>query len=121
MKTEPTEAYIIAKRLFDYEDEPILESDICEIADIAFHEGQSSPKIKQLDQLGWLEQSNGLIYTPHVFGITYCIYEEKGMWWIHCQFYNNYENISTDFASTLDEAKALAQADFEKRVMECLL
>lgn len=119
MKTEPTEAYEHLRSWWFEE----LEDDYCttdsanEAIKIAFKEGQSSPKIKQPE---WIEQQNGLLFVPHYLGITYCIVKNKSLYWVYCQFYNNYENTSVEIARTLDEAKLMVQADFEKRIKECL-
>jgi len=125
MKTEPTEADKLRNSIqyhlgvMDAGSGQFQEISckIDELFELSYKEGQSNPKIKKLE---WLKQTNGLIFTPQVFGITYCIYEDKEQWWIECQFYNDYECISIDCRDTLEEAKAAAQADFEKRVKECL-
>ncbi|MGI6124403.1 MAG: hypothetical protein ACOYIG_09485 [Acetivibrionales bacterium] len=81
----------------------------------AFKEGQSSPKIKQLE---WVEvNSLGEIgieaKTP--FG-NYEVYEKSDhdgyiLWWFDPKPY---------VFDTEIEAKMYAQADFEKRIKECL-
>ena len=71
---------------------------------------QSSPKIKQLE---WVE-GYGYIKakTPFFEYMVVIIGEKAGL----C-FYGNDEFL---IFKTVDEAKAAAQADFDRRVMECL-
>ena len=121
MKTDPTEALKEIKHCtwtaedFDINDglesyEVIDEDDAINIANIAFKEGQSSPNIKQLE---WIE-GYGYIKakTPFFKYMVVIIGEKAGL----C-FYGNDEFL---IFKTIDEAKAAAQADFEKRVMGCL-
>ena len=87
----------------------------------AYHEGQSSPKIKQLewDFYGTYYTTSRMEYrieTPFFHcmitqGGDFNIYEDECLLWI--------DGVSYNFR-TLDEAKAAAQAEFEKRVIECL-
>lgn len=82
---------------------------------------QSSPKIKQLewDFYGTYYTTSRMEYrieTPFIDckitqGNDFNVYEGGCLLWI--------DGVSYNFR-TLDEAKAVAQADFEKRVMECL-
>ena len=75
---------------------------------------QSSPKIKQLE---W--NFYGTYYSAETPAADYMITQENDfninenecVLWID-EFQSNFE--------TLEDAKAAAQADFEKRVMECL-
>jgi hypothetical protein len=82
----------------------------------AFKEGQSNPKIKQL---GW-----------NFYGLNYDVETAFGRYIIlqgdeqYLEDYNtctliHSSGVIADFNS-IDEAKAAAQADFEKRVKECL-
>ena len=125
MKTEPTEALKEIKHCtwtaedFNISDgfesyEVIDEDDAINIANIAFREGQSSPKIKQLE---W--KFYGTYYSAETPVIDYIITHENGFIVNEgeCALWVNGFPISH---STLDEAKSAAQADFEKRVMECL-
>ena len=75
---------------------------------------QSSPKIKQLE---W--DFYGTYYSAETPVIDYIITHENGFIVNEgeCALWVNGFPISY---GTLDEAKAAAQADFEKRVMECL-
>lgn len=131
MKTEPTEALKEIKHCTwtaeDFNTSGLLESyevvdedDAVNIANIAFKEGQSSPKIKQLE---WEELSREVIeadyeYPPEsVFkAATPFMY-----YTIHKSFTNTFEvNGDPEIYSSIKEAKAASQAAFEKRVMECL-
>lgn len=113
MKTEPTEALKLLSetKLNPIHEIPRYRADI--IARIAFSEGQSNPKIKQLE---WLDDT-----FPHrgysVF-VDYLISKKIG------SYYTVILDIGTGIRinsfKTIEEAKAAAQADFEKRVMECL-
>lgn len=120
MKTEPTEAYIIAKRLFDYEDEPILESDICEIADIAFQEGQSNPKIQQLEWVNRFEFSDELGIKAQTPFCTYTIIDMEDSGFAEGIYLSSIDDVDVE-VSSFDEGKKLAQEDFERRVKECLI
>lgn len=112
MKTEPTEAYEHLRSWWFEE----LEDDYCttdsanEAIEIAFQEGQSSPKIKQLE---WKEDC---LFTDIIVseGFSLQFYEIK--------IIDNtlYIGDTEQSFKTIDEAKAAAQADFEKRVKECL-
>ena len=123
MKTEPTEALKEIKHCtwtsdnFDINDglesyEVIDEDDAINIANIAFREGQSSPKIKQLE---WVLESGGWHISMTRFGVSYEIGESKN----DGNFILYDILLTTTIHDTIDEAKAAAQADFEKRVMEC--
>ena len=126
MKTEPTEALKEIKHCtwtaedFNISDgfeshEVVDEYDAINIANIAFREGQSSPKIKQLE---W--DFYGTYYSAETPVIDYMITQENDfiekegrcIMWCNRSPIGGY--------NTVDEAKAAAQADFEKRVMECL-
>lgn len=123
MKTEPTEALKEIKHCswetedFDIGDgfesyEVVDKNDAINIANIAFREGQSNPKIKQLE---WVEVWEGYedaktpfghyVVRPSIDNKTFLMIDlRKGI----------------EPYSTLSEAKAAAQADFEKRIKECL-
>ena len=122
MKTEPTEAY----RMIEYSwyalpnATAIDRKDCIEAVKIAFKEGQSNPKIKQLewDVHGPIHYVNQ--YNP--IGYTACITE----WSFGEKPYSvrlglNDSNNSTKFFNSIDEAKDFVQKDFEKRVKECLI
>lgn len=87
-----------------------------EATEIAFKEGQSNPKIKQL------EWEHGLYNTllsktligdygiaPIKDGYHMYLYNKRQYYWLK------------DYVNTIDEAKQFAQADFENRVKECLI
>ncbi len=80
----------------------------------AFKEGQSSPKINRLEWIFY-----GTYYSAETPVIDYIITHENGFIVNEgeCALWVNGFPISH---STLEEAKAAAQAHFEKRVMECL-
>lgn len=112
MKTEPTEA---RKKLSEKCDNmfgrPIIRFDFAEEAiKIAFQEGQSNPKIRQLE---WEEYRDCLVSTTPFYNVS--IKEVCGIYELataYSAFIKSY--------NSLDEAKAAAQDDFEKRVKECL-
>ncbi len=119
MKTEPTELnkkepVLAVNHMVDWTNqEKDITTDICyKWLKIAFKEGQSSPKIKQLE---WVEVWDGYedartqfghyVVRPSIDNKTFLMIDlRKGI-----QHY-----------STLNEAKSAAQADFERRVRECL-
>ncbi len=114
MKTEPTKALRLLSetKLNPIHEIPRYKADI--IARIAFSEGQSSPKIRQLEWKSYIGY-----YAADTHLVDYLITPEYGtdvnakhLLWINKSPISSYR--------TLDEAKAAAQADFEKRVKECL-
>ena len=124
MKTEPTEALKDIKHCtWTAEDfnisngfeshEVVDEGDAINIANIAFKEGQSSPKIKRLE---WIVAEGTEMRLANVPSNNYYIIDVvDGMIFltINVQYHiGRY--------ATIEEAKAAAQADFERRVMECL-
>ena len=118
MKTEPIEARChIMTRSFGngYGDEIMVREDAEEAVRIAYKEGQSSPKIKQLE---W-EFYYGTFYSAKTAFVDYIIMQENDFTEndSNCELWvNGFPSLH----STLEEAKAAAQADFEKRVLECL-
>ena len=124
MKTEPAEALKEIKHCTwtaedfnigdGYESHEVVdEDDAINIANIAFKEGQSSPKIKQLE---WVEYENRHGRKSYLSKTPFSSYDvaDGGD---HFTMFS--PNKRLRFASA-DEAKSAAQADFEKRVMECL-
>lgn len=117
MKTEPTEARChIMTRSFGngYGDEIMVREDAEEAVNMAFREGQSNPKIKQLE---WMETSSRYFAGSPVGDYTILRvhnFDEKEL----CRLYFNGRIIVNDI--DLDGAKSAAQADFEKRIKECL-
>ena len=117
MKTEPTKALRAMANSLKYNvgvihsnQQLILEESF--ISGVRY--GQSSPKIKQLE---W--NFYGTYYSAETPVIDYIITHENGFIVNEgeCALWVNGFPISH---STLEEAKAAAQADFERRVMECL-
>ena len=90
-----------------------LSNKIDELFELSYLEGQSSPKIKQLE---WVLESGGWHISMTRFGVSYEIGESKN----DGNFILYDILLTTTIHDTIDEAKAAAQADFEKRVMECL-
>jgi hypothetical protein len=91
-----------------------------EIYKVGFSEGQSSPKIKQLE---W--ERNGTIwhvnqYNPvgYTAAITKWAFGEKQY---SVRLGLNDSNNSIWFFNSIDEAKAFVQKDFERRIKECLI
>ena len=123
MKTEPTDALRLLSetKLKPVHEIPRYKAGV--IARIAFVEGQSSPKIKQLE---WdvKELSSAIVEcrskTPiGDYRITHlssvCLFD---LWGSGNSNYSPFVRFG-EF-DTYEEAKAAAQTDFEKRVMECL-
>ena len=111
MKTEPIEAY----EAIEYYEANNINIDAFrakKLCDMAFYEGQSSPNIKQLE---WAEVWEGYEDAKTPFG-HYVVRPSI----------DNKTFLMIDLRKgivpylTLSEAKAAAQADFDKRVMECL-
>ena len=90
-----------------------LSNKIDELFELSYLEGQSSPKIKQLE---WVLESGGWHISMTQFGVSYEIVESKN----DGNFILYDILLTTTIHDTIDEAKSAAQADFEKRVMECL-
>lgn len=117
MKTKPTEAL----KLIDDTESIVREIEVEAVTKLfaslacklAFKEGQSSPKIKQLE---WEEYENLRGRKSYFAKTPFSPYEVADGGDHHTMFSPNKR---LRFASA-DEAKAAAQADFEKRVMECL-
>lgn len=114
MKTEPTEAkQMLEDSWLNSRTSIALKIDAFRAVNIAFKEGQSNPKIKQLE---WEEYENLRGRKSYFAKTPFWPYEvaDGG---------DHYTMFSPDkrlrFASA-DEAKAAAQADFEKRIKECL-
>lgn len=120
MKAEPIEALKEIKRCswevdFDISDgfeshEVVDKNDAINIVNIAFREGQSSPKIKQLE---WEEYRDCLVSTTPFYNVS--IKEVCGIYELataYSAFIKSY--------NSLDKAKEVAQSDFEQRVNECL-
>ena len=113
MKTEPTEAYEAVK-YYEANNISIDAFRAKKLCDMAFYEGQSSPNIKQLE---W--DFYGTYYSAETPVIDYLITQENDFssndgvcaLWVN-GFPSQYDSI--------EEAKEAAQADFERRVMECL-
>ena len=111
MKTEPTEAKQMLEDSWLFASTTnSFKKDSFKAINIAFQEGQSSPKIKQLE---WKEDC---LFADIIVseGFSLQFYEIK--------IIDNtlYIGDTEQSFKTIDEAKAAAQADFEKRVKECL-
>lgn len=122
MKTEPT---MLSDQLINLRSDLVQEYGIsiefqnkigkahnCAL-NFEFPENQSSPKIKQLE---WVLESGGWHISMTRFGVSYEIGESKN----DGNFILYDILLTTTIHDTIDEAKAAAQADFAKRVMECL-
>ena len=122
MKTEPTGALKEIKNCtwaaedFDIGDgfesyEVVDKNDAINIANIAFIEGQSNPKIKQLE---WEDTDMWYFKAKTSLGLGYSITEIKGTYIVH------FGDAPISWEKSLESAKSAAQPDFEKRVNECL-
>ena len=111
MKTEPTEAKQLLEDSWITSRTTIaFKIDAFRAVNIAFQEGQSNPKIRQLE---WEEYRDCLVSTTPFYNVS--IKEVCGIYELataYSAFIKSY--------NSLDEAKAAAQDDFEKRVKECL-
>ena len=116
MKTEPAEAriYIASYSCENGAGDMIIDrEDADEAVNIAFKEGQSSPKIKQLEWMVGEGTETRLANIP--FNNYYIIDGVDGMIFLTINIQYHIGRYAT-----IDEAKAAAQADFAKKVMECL-
>ena len=120
MKTEPTEALELKKSIqyglgiIDAGSGILseLSSMVDDVVNIAFSEGQSSPKIKQLE---W--DFYGLYYSAQTPFGTYTFEEnEKNENLCNLRF----GNLLLRKNIPVSEAKSAAQRDFEQKVKECL-
>lgn len=113
MKTEPVNA-LKALQHYDNMDTGCVHVDV-ELRPIvitAFKEGQSNPKIKQLEWMGSVD-----LVAKTGIG-DYCIQSyNSSQYAVSFQAYYRYVSIELN---SIDEAKAAAQEDFEKRVKQCL-
>ena len=113
MKTEPTEAYEAVK-YYEANNINIDAFRAKKLCDMAFYEGQSSPKIKQLEWTDHLRHY--FVDTP--FGVYLILknhnFEENESWTLYFNAYVIDEYVDSD------KAQEVAQADFERRAMECL-
>lgn len=115
MKIEPTEARChIMTRSFGngYGDEIMVREDAEEAVNIAFREGQSSPKIKQLE---W-EESGGEYWEAITPIGTYSITFDSEF---YVALYDMDNDVDGEWES-LAKAKKACNNDFERRVMECI-
>ena len=120
MKTEPTEAkQMIENSWLSSRTTINFKNDAIEAVNIAFKEGQSNPKIKQLEwerngPIHYVNQYNPVGYTA---AITKWAFGEKQY---SVRLGLNDSNNSTKIFNSIDEAKDFVQQDFEARVKECL-
>ncbi len=112
MKTEPAEAYEAVK-YYEAENINIDAFRAKKLCDVAFYEGQLSPNIKQLEWMVSEETETMLANIP--FNNYYIIDGVEGMIFLTINIQQHIGRYAT-----IEEAKAAAKADFEKRVMECL-
>ena len=118
MKTEPTEASSIKRANFVDKYLPVGDEQRY-YQRLEMHEelidliNSHSPKIKQLE---WVLESGGWHISMTQFGVSYEIVESKN----DGNFILYDILLTTTIHDTIDEAKFAAQADFEKRVRECL-
>ena len=119
MKTEPTEALRAMANDLKY-NTGVVQSNIKLVIEESFISGvkygQSSPKIKQLK---W-ENSDSCAEALTKMGkyLTYTLdANAERSADVRLYFMGTAEG---GFEGTIDEAKAAAQADFEKRIKECL-
>lgn len=131
MKTEPTEALAkqAIKKIADslifeinYEEDnydagysAALHNHGEALYMMGFLEGQSSPKIRQLE---WRYDKSDKIYIAELSMFEYRVWQNNDKSFMKAMINNNHCTILR--FRTIDEAKAAAQADFEKRVKECL-
>jgi len=120
MKTEPTEALKSLSNLMIEEESSFISDETAyNLIHAAFAEGQSSPKIKQLE---WKEEVNGYTTLQSPFMSKYDVqYSElhngfkprvnyrDGSYWINSLIFD-----------TAEEAKNFCHEDYERRVKECL-
>lgn len=127
MKTEPTEALanqaiqkITDSSIFEinYEEDnydagysAALHNHGEDLYMMGFLEGQSSPKIKQLE---WEDTDMWYFKSKTSLGLGYSITEIKGTYIVH------FGDAPISWEKSLESAKVAAQADFEKRIKECL-
>lgn len=122
MKAEPTEAL----RLIEYSwyalpnATAIDRKDCIEAVNIAFREGQSNPKIKQLEWVARFVFSDELGIKAQTPFCTYTIIDMEDSGFAEGIYLSSIDDVDVE-VSSFDEGKKLAQEDFEKRVKECLI
>lgn len=87
-----------------------------EIYKVGFLEGQSNPKIKQLE---WEHGLYNRLLSKTLVG-DYTIAPMKDGYDMYLYSKNQYYWLK-DYVNTIDEAKQYAQSDFEARIKECLI
>ena len=116
MKTKPTEALKIIDENWD-KGGTLNNLKIADIiaCNVAFKEGQSNPKIKQLE---WEDNENCL--TKGITARTsFCTYQTMELLNGNSSLFTDNRIICEDFP--IDYIKQYAQEDFEARVKECLI
>ncbi len=124
MKTEPTEAL----KTLDFwgfyhndDEEEYIDFNIATKAvNLAFKEGQSNPKIKQLE---W-EVHGSMYYVNQYNPIGYVASIREwfsGKKQYSVQLRLNDGNNSAKFFNSIEEAKDFVQKDYEARIKECLI
>ena len=117
MKTEPTEAKkLIENSWYALPNATVIDKKDCiEAVNIAFTEGQSNPKIKQLE---WEDNKNCL--TKGITARTsFCRYQTIELSNGNSYLFTDNKIICQDFP--IDYIKQYAQEDFERRIKECLI
>lgn len=120
MKTKPIEAL----KLIDDTESIVREIEVEAVTKLfaslacklAFKEGQSSPKIKQLE---WEHGLFNTLFSKTLIG-DYEIAPMKDGYHMYLYSKNQYYWLK-DYVNTIDEAKQFAQTDFEARIKECLI
>lgn len=115
MKTEPIEALRAMANDLKY-NTGLIHSNMKLVIEESFISGvkygRSNPKIKQLE---WENTETWYFKAKTSLGIWYSITEIKGTYII------DFGDAPISWEKSLESAKAAAQADFEKRIKECLI
>lgn len=124
MKTEPMEALKFLYSVEDPTDNIPMHLTPKDKADhvcrLAFKEGQSSPKIKQLEWVNRFEFSEELGIKAQTPFCTYTIIDMKDSGFAEGIYLSSIDDVDVE-VSSFDEGKKLAQEDFERRIKECLI
>jgi len=124
MKTEPMEALKFLYSVEDPTDNIPMHLTPKDKADhvcrLAFKEGQSNPKIKQLEWVNRFESSDEFGIKAQTPFCTYTLIDMKGTRFAKGIHLSNTDGVDVE-VSSFDEGKKLAQEDFERRVKGCLI
>lgn len=91
-----------------------------EAIEIAFKEGQSNPKIKQLEWVARFVFSDELGIKAQTPFCTYTIIDMEDSGFAEGIYLSSIDDVDVE-VSSFDEGKKLAQEDFERRIKECLI